>query len=52
MLKKCYQDSVNENYLSRNAYSTRWKFTAAQITLNDKDDIDALCPINTTGITL
>ena len=48
MLKKCFQNSVNEKHLSGNTFSTCWNVTTAQIILKDKDDIDALCPTNSS----
>ena len=48
MLKKCFQNSVNENHLSGNTFSTRWNVTTAQVILKDKDDNDALCPANSS----
>ena len=47
MLKKCFQNSVNKKtYLEH--FLTCWNVTAAQIILKDKDDIDALCPTNSS----
>ena len=44
VLKKCFQNSVDEEHQSGNTFSTRWNVITAQIILKDKDDIDALYP--------
>ena len=48
MLKKCFQNSVNEKHTPGNTFSTRQNVTTAQIILKDKDDIDALCPTDSS----
>ena len=40
--------SVNEKHLSGNTFSTCWNVTTTQIILKDKDDIDALCPTDSS----